>query len=86
VRDQQAVSLLECGGCDTRWQRVGAELAIAGLPPAEGIELDPKHEHSRRLALDLPRHVPTRGAGIPMPPTDPLIYRFYELTDRRGRR
>jgi cyanate lyase len=38
--------------------------------------------------------VPTRGAGIPMPPTDPLIYRFYELVmingpawkgaDRRG--
>ena len=23
--------------------------------------------------------VPMRGAGAPMPPTDPLIYRFYEL-------
>jgi len=23
--------------------------------------------------------VPMRGAGLPMPPTDPLIYRFYEL-------
>jgi cyanate lyase len=23
--------------------------------------------------------VPMRGAGTPMPPTDPLIYRFYEL-------
>jgi cyanate lyase len=23
--------------------------------------------------------VPTRGTGTPMPPTDPLIYRFYEL-------
>ncbi len=23
--------------------------------------------------------VPTRGEGNPMPPTDPLIYRFYEL-------
>jgi cyanate lyase len=23
--------------------------------------------------------VPLRGAGTPMPPTDPLIYRFYEL-------
>jgi len=22
--------------------------------------------------------VPMRGAGVPMPPTDPLIYRFYE--------
>jgi cyanate lyase len=23
--------------------------------------------------------IPMRGAGAPMPPTDPLIYRFYEL-------
>ena len=23
--------------------------------------------------------VPFRGTGTPMPPTDPLIYRFYEL-------
>lgn len=23
--------------------------------------------------------VPMRGSGMPMPPTDPLIYRFYEL-------
>ena len=23
--------------------------------------------------------VPMRGANVPMPPTDPLIYRFYEL-------
>jgi cyanate lyase len=23
--------------------------------------------------------VPVRGAGVSMPPTDPLIYRFYEL-------
>jgi cyanate lyase len=23
--------------------------------------------------------VPTRGQGVPVPPTDPLIYRFYEL-------
>jgi cyanate lyase len=23
--------------------------------------------------------VPMRGTGVPMPPTDPLIYRFYEL-------
>jgi cyanate lyase len=23
--------------------------------------------------------VPMRGQGVPMPPTDPLIYRFYEL-------
>ena len=28
--------------------------------------------------------VPTRGAGTPMPPTDPLIYRFYELVMVNG--
>src|ERR1700740_3561329 len=28
--------------------------------------------------------VPLRGAGTPMPPTDPLIYRFYELVMVNG--
>ena len=28
--------------------------------------------------------VPMRGAGVPMPPTDPLIYRFYELVMING--
>jgi len=28
--------------------------------------------------------VPMRGAGVPMPPTDPLIYRFYELVQVYG--
>ena len=28
--------------------------------------------------------VPYRGAGTPMPPTDPLIYRFYELVMVNG--
>jgi cyanate lyase len=28
--------------------------------------------------------VPMRGAGAPMPPTDPLIYRFYELVMVNG--
>ena len=27
---------------------------------------------------------PMRGAGVPMPPTDPLIYRFYELVMVNG--
>ena len=30
--------------------------------------------------------VPMRGAGTTMPPTDPLIYRFYELVMVNGRR
>jgi cyanate lyase len=28
--------------------------------------------------------VPTRGVGTPMPPSDPLIYRFYELVMING--
>ena len=28
--------------------------------------------------------VPMRGAGVPMPPTDPLIDRFYELVMVNG--
>ena len=28
--------------------------------------------------------IPMRGAGVPMPPTDPLIYRFYELVMVNG--
>src|SRR5436853_6266220 len=28
--------------------------------------------------------VPMRGAGVVMPPTDPLIYRFYELVMVNG--
>lgn len=28
--------------------------------------------------------VPMRGTGVPMPPTDPLIYRFYELVMVNG--
>jgi cyanate lyase len=28
--------------------------------------------------------VPNRGTGTPMPPTDPLIYRFYELVMVNG--
>src|SRR3979411_3032021 len=28
--------------------------------------------------------VPMRGTGTPMPPTDPLIYRFYELVMGKG--
>src|SRR5215213_2363107 len=28
--------------------------------------------------------VPMRGTGMPMPPTDPLIYRFYELVMVNG--
>ncbi|YBW39062.1 cyanase [Nitrobacter sp. TKz-YC01] len=28
--------------------------------------------------------VPVRGAGVPMPPTDPLIYRLYELVMING--
>src|SRR6266568_8316593 len=32
-----------------------------------------------KMETALLNEVPMRGAGQPMPPTDPLIYRFYEL-------
>jgi len=41
------------------------------------LELDP----SDAAILTEP---PTRGAGSVMPPTDPLIYRFYELVQNYG--
>jgi cyanate lyase len=34
----------------------------------------------------LPNEVPFRGSGTPMPPTDLLIYRFYDLIMVNGRR
>ena len=36
---------------------------------------------SERVMLN---ETPLRGAGVPMPPTDPLIYRFYELVMVNG--
>ncbi|MDX2289175.1 MAG: cyanase [Hyphomicrobiaceae bacterium] len=43
--------------------------ALFGLTPTEAAMLN---------------EVPMRGAGVPMPPTDPLIYRFYELVMING--
>ena len=43
--------------------------ALLGLSPNEEAMLN---------------EVPYRGAGTPMPPTDPLIYRFYELVMVNG--
>ncbi len=42
------------------------------------LELDPS-------AAGLITQSPDRGAGVQMPPTDPLIYRFYELIQNYGR-
>ena len=41
------------------------------------LELDPS-------AAALLTESPDRGAGVVMPPTDPLIYRFYELVQNYG--
>lgn len=41
------------------------------------LELDPS-------AAALLTQSPDRGAGVVMPPTDPLIYRFYELVQNYG--
>ena len=43
--------------------------SLFGLSPAEERMLN---------------EVPVRGAGTPMPPSDPLIYRFYELVMING--
>ena len=37
-----------------------------------------------KAEIALLNEVPMRGAGVPMPPTDPLIYRFYELVLVKG--
>jgi len=37
-----------------------------------------------RAETTLLNEVPMRGSGTPMPPTDPLIYRFYELVNVYG--
>jgi cyanate lyase len=37
-----------------------------------------------KLETAMLNEVPMRGAGVPMPPTDPLIYRFYELVMVNG--
>jgi cyanate lyase len=37
-----------------------------------------------KSAQTLLNEVPFRGTGTPMPPTDPLIYRFYELVMVNG--
>ena len=37
-----------------------------------------------RSETALLNEVPMRGEGVPMPPTDPLIYRFYELVMVNG--
>src|ERR1700747_580691 len=42
---------------------------------AEGAELFALQKAETALLNE----VPMRGADVPMPPTDPLIYRFYEL-------
>ena len=34
--------------------------------------------------VEMLNETPIRGAGVPMPPTDPLIYRFYELVMVNG--
>jgi cyanate lyase len=37
-----------------------------------------------KMETTLLNEVPMRGEGTPMPPTDPLIYRFYELVMVNG--
>ncbi len=62
---------------------VGAILGQMKLPKAQArraAELFGLSESEERLINE----VPYRGTGTPMPPTDPLIYRFYEMVMVNG--
>ncbi len=62
---------------------VGAILGQMKLPKPQArraAELFGLSESEERLINE----VPYRGTGTPMPPTDPLIYRFYEMVMVNG--
>ena len=50
-------------------EEAGKAVALLELDPADALLLTA---------------IPTRGEGVTMPPTDPLIYRFYELIQNYG--
>src|SRR5215472_12505340 len=67
---------------------------LAGAAGGRAARPDEAHQAAGRQRRDLfglskaeaalLNEVPMRGAGVPMPPTDPLIYRFYELVMVNG--
>src|SRR5262245_4244047 len=57
---------------------VGALLGQMKLPKPQAAKAGGLFGLSKAETAML-NEVPMRGAGVTMPPTDPLIYRFYEL-------
>ena len=60
--------------------------ALLGQSP---LTIEEAHKAATLFELDeidalLLAASPRRGAGVTMPPTDPLIYRFYELVQNYG--
>src|SRR5258708_39977451 len=70
-------------GGTSRVLRVGALLGNMKLPKPQAANAAELFGLSKAEAALL-NEVPMRGAGVPMPPTDPLIYRFYELAMVNG--
>ena len=62
---------------------VGALLGQMKLTKPQAANAGELFELSKSETAML-NEVPMRGTGTPMPPTDPLIYRFYELVMVNG--
>ncbi len=72
----------EIGGCSPVLV-TGALLGQMKLTPAQSDKAKVIFGLSE-LEAKILTEVPERGAGVTMPPTDPLIYRFYELVMVNG--
>src|SRR5262249_27669418 len=70
-------------GAGSRVRVVGALLGQMKFPKPQAANAADLFGLSKTEAAVL-NEVPMRGAGVPMPPTDPLIYRFYELVMVNG--
>ena len=68
------------GFADTDHRRVLGQLKLTKPQAAKAAELFGLSRTEEAMLNE----VPMRGAGTPMPPTDPLIYRFYEMVMVNG--
>lgn len=56
------------------------QMKLVKAQAARAAELFGLTKNDERMLNEIPQ----RGAGVPMPPTDPLIYRFYEMVVING--
>src|SRR4029077_18880496 len=67
-----------------------SEVLIVGAMPGQRKLTKPQAANAGELCglskseVAMLNETPMRGEGVPMPPTDPLIYRFYELVMVNG--